>query len=344
MKIKLLFISGLLLMTTSLLAQGPTFTSSYNPYPGFSYSENIASSSDIILGDTGTNQTWDYSGLQDLVPTVLTQSYINPDTTSYYSAFSSSNVAQGALGVYTYYTANTNQLTLDGVGNSDFNFVYSTPEVLFEYPFQDESKFNGSFSANSTYDGETDNRTGTDTFNADGYGTLKLPNGVTYNNVLRVVFIENYNDYFTPGDYTVNERNYTINYLVTNYSSPILSISNVTETYAGNVLGPTETVTYIAPDTASAINDINPLLDNLNVFPNPSYSQSTLALSLKDGANINLYVSNIIGQKVKTITTEQADAGNHTYTIETSDMAKGLYLVTVEINGAIAGVRKLEIQ
>jgi hypothetical protein len=356
MKRKLLFISGLLFVATCLFAQAPTFTSSYYPHTGSTEYAQFAYISGASLGTTGTSQTWNYTALSDSGNPV-TQTYVAPSSTPSYWAniYPSANGAYGSNAAgYIYTEATSNSYVILGfAGTSPGDTLrYTKDEVVFEYPFTYQSIFATVFAANSssTADGYTgtDTRTGTDTFTADGYGTLELPgNGNhTFTNVLRTVLIEDYRDIFAeegvPYD-TIYERIYTIDYLwAGNETQPILSISNVSQTQE-DVTG-TASSLYYYPNSPSGIDDIYPLVENLNVFPNPSYSQSTISLSLKEASNINVYVTNIIGQRVRTIVTKQVDVGNHAYTIETGDMAKGIYLVIVEINNAIAEVRKLEIE
>ena len=356
MKRKLLFISGLMLVTAGLFAQAPNFTSSYYPHPGSTAILQPSYIADAPLYTGGTAQTWNYTGLTDSGST-SSQTFVAPSSTPSYwaSIYQNANVAEGSNSAgYLYTLANSNSWVILGyAGTSPGDTLkYSTPETIFEYPFTYQSKFANTFAANSasTANGHTgtDTRTGTDTFSADGYGTVELPGGSNhvFTNVLRAVLIQNYRDIFsldgTPYD-TIYERVSTVDYFwASNSTQPILSISNVSETEYGITLTGSSVSFY--PDAATGINDINPLVENLNVFPNPSYSQTILSLSLKETSPIIINVINILGQKVKTIENGQADAGNHLYTIETDDLAKGIYMINVEVNGSIAGVRKLEIE
>ncbi len=341
MKRKLLFISGLMLVTSSLLAQGPTITSSFSPYVGLTSIEQPAGSAGVSYGTSGANKTWDYTNLTDS-GSLESSTYETPSSTGYQSTFPNSNVAAGAVGggAYAFYISNSNVFQLDGLVTSLYNFYYSVPEDLLEYPLSNSSVYTANFVGTYTYDGETDDRTGKDSIVGAGYGTLELPNGHTFKNVLRVELSEDYTDVFTPGDDTITERTYSISYL--SASLPGEFLVEISELYEYGTYISTSVSYY--PNAPADVNDITPLVQNLNVFPNPSYSQSTLSLNLKEGANINVYVTNIIGQRIKTIATEQVDAGQNNFTIETADMAKGLYLITVEVNGAIAGVQKLEVE
>jgi len=356
MKRNLLLISGLLLVNNILFAQAPNFTSSYHPNPGSTAYEQFAYSSGVSLGTPGTSQTWNYTSLNDS-GSVITGGYVAASSTPsyWYSIFPSANLADGsnAFG-YLYTNAGSNSWVILGFAgtSSGDTLRYTTPETILEYPFTYQTNFANTFAANSstTSNGgtETDTRTGTDTFNADGYGTIELPGGSNYvfSNVLRAVLIQNYTDVFDEDGFydTIYERVYTVDYFwASNSTQPLLSISTLTETEDGFSESGTSVEFY--PNTNTGINNVSSIIENLNVFPNPSYTQSTVSLNLKETSSIKVYVTNILGQQVRTITTEQAvTAGDHNYSFETGDLAKGIYMVTVEVNGSIAGVRKLEVE
>jgi hypothetical protein len=352
MKRKLLIISGLLLVTTSLFAQ-PTITSSYAPYVGLTGYTRPIHVVGVSLGMAASNYTWDYTSLTDS-GSASSQTFVNPSSTPAGNLFPSASVADGNSLAYVYIQNTSNASSIIGTAGAaeGDTLHYTTPEVVFEYPLTYQTKYNSTFAAYSTTtaDGETagDDRSGTDTIIVDGYGTLELPGGsaYTFSNILRVILIQNYMDVFTvegePYD-TIYSRVYNVEYLTPFLpAQPLLAISNLSEMNEGY----TESASsgYIYPNTNTAVNTIATLLNNVSLFPNPSATQTTLSININEASNINIYLTNILGQKVKTINTAQVDAGQHNYTIDAGDLTKGLYLVTVEVNGSIAGVRKLEVE
>jgi hypothetical protein len=72
---------------------------------------------------------------------------------------------------------------------------------------------------------------------------------------------------------------------------------------------------------------------NLKVYPNPATSNATLSLNLKQAANVEVSLQNVMGQKVWN-TTEKMSAGAQEVTISTQNLPKGVYFLKVAANGA----------
>ncbi len=355
MKKCLPLISGFLFLTNILLAQAPVFTSNFYPHPpGDTIITQVAYSEGVSFGDTGANQTWDYTSLKDSGKVDTSFSSVTAASgTKYDTLFPEANLVSSGNNDYEYFTV-TSQLYEDDGGVDSFGFISNVldttiaeePEVYFEYPFTYGTRFTNSYYYN-TYTVShnkpvTSSFYGTDTFNANGYGTLELPNGYIFNNVLRVDYsVED----IDPSD---GDTSYLYEQQVSYYSPtyPNHALLNIFFLY--DFSPSVDTFSFIDvnyyPNAPTAVNNINPLLNNLSVFPNPSHTQTQLSLNLKQALNITVYITNILGQKVKTVISAQVDAGLHNYQIETGDIANGMYLVTVEVNGSTAGVCKLVVE
>jgi hypothetical protein len=66
---------------------------------------------------------------------------------------------------------------------------------------------------------------------------------------------------------------------------------------------------------------------NISMFPNPAENSSVLTVSLLTSSDVNIQISNVIGQIVSTI--NDANVINGQYTINTSEFAAGVYMVRV---------------
>jgi hypothetical protein len=73
--------------------------------------------------------------------------------------------------------------------------------------------------------------------------------------------------------------------------------------------------------------DLNNANINISMFPNPAENSSVLTVSLLTSSDVNIQISNVIGQVVTTI--NDANVINGQYTINTSDFAAGVYMVRV---------------
>ncbi|HNB80669.1 MAG TPA: T9SS type A sorting domain-containing protein [Chitinophagaceae bacterium] len=83
-----------------------------------------------------------------------------------------------------------------------------------------------------------------------------------------------------------------------------------------------------------AVNDISDIVD-VEMTPNPASNFVTLSLNLKETANTSVRFNNVLGQEVKSLNLGTLSAGtSHKSTINVADLSKGLYLYTVEANGA----------
>jgi hypothetical protein len=64
-------------------------------------------------------------------------------------------------------------------------------------------------------------------------------------------------------------------------------------------------------------------------YPNPFNPTTTIRFSLKTGSRIELTVTNVLGQPVKTLVNEEVTAGTHEVTFDASTMASGIYFYTL---------------
>lgn len=65
----------------------------------------------------------------------------------------------------------------------------------------------------------------------------------------------------------------------------------------------------------------------LKTYPNPTADNTTLTFNLSEASNVTVYVYNIMGTLVKTITNKNVNAGAQTLTIDGSNLQKGTYIV-----------------
>lgn len=87
------------------------------------------------------------------------------------------------------------------------------------------------------------------------------------------------------------------------------------------------------------LTSINAIKENHGVsvspnFPNPFNNNTSFKLTLDKSANVMVEVFNTIGQKVTGIDTKTYSAGEHTVTIDGSDLTPGVYFYTVRANDA----------
>jgi hypothetical protein len=167
----------------------PTITSSSEAIPGDINIYQLAQTNGVALPATGAGLTWDYSGLIDSGGYAI-DTFISPSSTPYASLFPGTNLASnGGNGGYIYYkttTGNPSDWTTLGI---------TTPGSDTDYYRSGLNEFHFSFTYGSSFTDSTEFVFGSGlsdsfetvvTHQGAGYGTLKLPGGQTFTNVLEV--------------------------------------------------------------------------------------------------------------------------------------------------------------
>lgn len=68
-------------------------------------------------------------------------------------------------------------------------------------------------------------------------------------------------------------------------------------------------------------------LEGVKVFPNPASTVVNIQFNLASTQDMNVSISNALGQSVKQVNTGNLDAGQHNFTVNTSDLAAGMYFI-----------------
>jgi len=70
------------------------------------------------------------------------------------------------------------------------------------------------------------------------------------------------------------------------------------------------------------------------IYPNPLNGSGSVTFSLSTGNFVNLEIHNILGQRVRTLTSGYYPLGDHTFVFETGELASGYYLMSLETLGS----------
>ena len=242
MKKTLLLIPAFLCFALMSIAQGPTLTATnLTPQIGELFQSQFANAANVDDKSGGANQTWDYSNLVDS-NAIFNLIAVTPASTPFADSFPGSNLAMKTVfdSAYLFFDAQTSQLTELGVAGSDSTILrFIKPKIYMPYPFSYNSFFTDSVvEVAAQYPVEL---RGKDSLSGDGYGTLKTPQS-TYNNVLRVKYIENISySYDTLGlKATVMIRTVSYLYFTPDTHAPLLSNQltqvRTTQSFLGTVI------------------------------------------------------------------------------------------------------------
>lgn len=198
----MLFFRNFLLLLLSqssslILFSQPVIDAGFIPTDGDKWEVKFLEAINFSPGPTGANQIWDFADLDQENAQALTFEILplNSAVGSNLFPYAAFCWHLKEFGIYNYYQANVDSMTLMGVvsaTNQDINFLttFSKPEDVIRFPinYQDSysytSQFTSGIPGSITFDGEREG-----TVEIDGFGALSTPFG-TYENVLRMVIVE----------------------------------------------------------------------------------------------------------------------------------------------------------
>ncbi len=77
------------------------------------------------------------------------------------------------------------------------------------------------------------------------------------------------------------------------------------------------------------VNQVTSEAPGMRIYPNPANDVATLSLSLANGSDVQIQVVDGLGRVMNTVANEKMDAGAHSFTINTSSFATGVYNVMI---------------
>lgn len=301
-------------------------------------------------GAGGNNVTWDFSGMTSTVSDTFTAMACT--ATPYCSTFPGSTVAatytsQGPS--YSYYIADANRFAMNGIRQHvpqysiDVTMNYVEPEDLIRYPFTTTTSYRDSFATVYTTNGYPYLRRGHIDVSSDGYGTLILPGGKTYKNVIRIVRRETYNDSTNFG--TGPQYNYYTS-VIYEWRQPgtrvmLMSRDSLKMTLFTQQVSYSVSARYATPFPAAVAN-VSETISDITVFPNPVRDMVNVKFNTGND-HVKISLVDMIGREIAVLANKTFTSGTHTVSYSTSSLARGIYLLRMQTGNGVA-TRKVEIQ
>ena len=318
------------MVVSSVLANAQTITSSWVPSVGFSQTHNVVNlNGPIAPGSAGQGQTWNFAGATsdssytetNLAPmdaaggsNFSLASYgtqVNP--TSGTSFYVGSSVALQLIGNYTGDVSGAVQATFDNAMD------------LMQFPASFSSAFTDPYNANITSPFLNFSINGTNDVLVDGSGSLTTPTG-TYNNVLRVKSINNYQYIGLPPLPGTVTNGTTTSYLWVSPDYPGYMLMN----YSIDVQGTTSDTTITYSENPLGIQNV--ANQTLQISPNPA--NSFVTVGFPSGAELNRV--EVLDLSGRVVAIETVNGKSNRLTISTSTFTNGLYIVrAVDTKGAV---------
>ncbi len=359
---KKLYIS-LSLVTSMLLANKSTaqitLSSTYLPQAGYTYNM-VADTTPADLptftvsAGSASAQTWDYTaGFNTVYSNAM--AFVAPAGNPGAASFPSANVAiNRGGGTWGYLTTGANGLYLIGADVTtsgvtvDIPFSPSAPQIPVPFTQGNTTGIVAySGTASATFQGLPIiiSHRGARIVTADAFGMITTPTA-TYSNTLRVKTYEITSDsIFLNLGFGSPQFQQAIYDTTTNYSwyqnSPDALVMSVDQ----KTSGATSKVQYLQT-FSNAVNTIKHIELATNLYPNPASTLTYLSYENATSAKVSANIFDVTGKQVAAIlNNQQQAAGKQTLTIDVNNLqlAQGLYMVQLTINGATKTL-KLNVQ
>jgi Secretion system C-terminal sorting domain len=333
-RLSLIIFTALLLNCLDAFSQ-PTITATgINPVLGESV--NIYFGSYQSPGNAGANQTWDFTALAG--STGELNSCISSASTANASSFPNSNVAlSSSPASMRYYRTTSAALENHGTWVGNVLTPFSDPEDLVRFPFTSGNSFTDTWSGTYTTSYQIF-RKGTTSVTADAFGTITTPAG-TFTNVLRVHFVQAYQDSFNFGaPFVITFNNDEYMWYQEGFHNQVATTFALTSSSGLNATG----ASYSSTGPVAMVNTTD-LVASANLFPNPAADHMTLELELPLSQDVGVRVFNSLGQQVNAIEATKGNPGINRFEVAVDQLSEGIYFAKITVNGQTSSTKRFVV-
>lgn len=289
---------------------------------------------DIQEGINGPTATWDFTALEAYGGEVRDYEIGDASGSPFTGDFSSSTKTLKIGAIETFYNSSINDKVSQGFvytepNLGDIKAIFSADEAeLVNYPMAYGDDFTDAFSGDLVIPNiGTSSLSGEVYVTIDGQGTLNMPNGVTYTNVIRVVSMDSTFSTVTiplvgTSDVIIERTQYEY-YDITNSSLPKLMITNIK--LISSLLNDEQTLVLVSDDPMQYLGINNSTAVNFTVSPNPSTDKVTVTGEFSNDATYA-----IVDQNGRVLSNA---AMNNETTIDISTFENGMYFLNINSNG-----------
>lgn len=89
----------------------------------------------------------------------------------------------------------------------------------------------------------------------------------------------------------------------------------------------------------TGVSNVNALISSVKLFPNPTGNEATIALAVKKAETFSISVSDIQGKQVIKPFEKALSAGEQQFTLNTTDLANGIYFVQVAAGNDVTRIK-----
>ena len=290
-------------------------------------------------GQGGVNQVWDFSGSKELKDMTISQAENRAVT-----ANNNLNLVCDEGGVKnTFFEISRTQKRYWGLENASVKIKFNEPIIDLKFPFGYAEKMEGIMDGTYESGDKVNPIKGTYTTQADAWGTLILPDGNTYENVLRVKVEKVYTQPFQSAngreeEYKINSIRYQ--YFAKGVRYPVLIILETEiKTDCNCACGGKTKEAYFETPAYFFVNDIisdkgESVIGNFeySVAPNPFENDLRISFSLNKNAKVEISLVDMNGKIVKKVINEKIEKGDYIYNVNTSGIVAGSYVLQLKVD------------
>ena len=297
-------------------------------------------------GTGGTGLVWDFSQAKELKSMTISQAENRAITDN-----NNLNLICDEGGVKnTLFEISKTKKMYWGLENAGVKIKFNEPVIDLKFPFYYGEKVEGIMDGTYTdvINSKVNPIKGTYTTQADALGTVILPDGNFYQNVLRVKVEKKYTQTFqsmngTDEEYQISSIRYQ--YFAKGVRYPVLIIleTEIKTDCKCSCSSKTKEAYYETP--ASSFEDFEKVVSDkgnaiiegfeYNVSPNPFENDLRVAFSVRKNAKVEIDLIDMTGKTVKQIMGEKMKKGDYVYNVNTSDVIGGNYVIRLTVDGEI---------
>lgn len=303
--------------------------------------DTTAFSSGLMTGPTGSNLMWNY---QNLITTSgqVTSAYVSTTAVNSASNYPGATMVQAQGAVSNFYkstTSPTTQTEFMGLSSTGITLNFTNTAIVAKYPLAFGTTITDNFSGSFSFSVQG-NAAGNVVTKADATGTLNLPGGITFTNVLRVKSVQNMtmtSGFFPVG--TIKQTSYTFYNSIDKF--PVLSFNYSTITLTSQTPSVTAGATgsqkyFVVGMKENSLSDAE-----FSVFPNPAKDAFNVNLTNANNAVCTVEIYNSIGTLCRVIAL--GNSPEIKQTISLTNLSSGIYIVKTTL-GAQSSSRRLIIE
>ena len=276
------------------------------------------------VGGAGANQVWDFSSL---APEQDFTAYIEDITFSELAEeFPDANLVYIAQGQQSAFSMETSGIYFHGSDVPGGSAILEPAYRQTPLPMAYGNTFDLSYTQTIDISGFINQIEVEETQTIDAYGTLTLPNGMVYNNVLRQK-IESTSviSYIINGQETQAGTQEATSYVWYTPGIPNALMSVVTAEFLGQTSTSAQFLSEYSLSTSESLN-----LANLNIWPNPASDLVELAFDAQGNEPVQIDLMSMDGKLVAQFAETAVQGGVFRTELTTSHLESGPYLISIK--------------